>query len=301
MTLQEVDTAHLVVNSHGSSEGRFTFTSHEAGDHTICLATNASKSSTWFSSGSHVRLYLDVVVGSTKADVEHDRSHVSMLAGKVRELNAKLEEIRREQQYQREREADFRDLSESTNAKAVLYSIVQIGTLLATCFWQLRHLKVCPLEACVKTRQLTPALRPSVSLKSGGCKANMGGVNAIHLIYFRVRRSTMSKSHGDPSITSGVSSIRRMTFLPNPFAILSITSCTSAVICASLLCPASVMTSASVPCSLKARCQRHVDEGITSRGLPCPPQSFVSVDLQEPVAHPVNVSGTIWLARSRDS
>jgi hypothetical protein len=149
-----VETAHVVVNSHGPPEGRFTFTSHEAGDHTICVATNASKSSTWFSSGSHVRLYLDVVVGSTKPDVEHDRSHVSMLAGKVRELNAKLEEIRREQQYQRERESDFRDLSEATNSKAVWYSIMQIGTLLATCIWQLRHLKVSLLlpDSSIDTR-----------------------------------------------------------------------------------------------------------------------------------------------------
>lgn len=54
----------------------------------------------------------------------------------------KLEDIRREQQYQREREADFRDLSESTNSRALWYSIVQIGVLIVTCVWQLRHLKV---------------------------------------------------------------------------------------------------------------------------------------------------------------
>jgi phosphoglycerate-specific signal transduction histidine kinase len=53
-----------------------------------------------------------------------------------------LEDIRREQQYQREREADYRDLSEATNARAVWYSIAQIVVLVATCTWQLRHLKV---------------------------------------------------------------------------------------------------------------------------------------------------------------
>jgi hypothetical protein len=85
---------------------------------------------------------MDIVVGSTKPDLEHDRSHVAQMAAKVRDLNQKLEEIRREQQYQRERESDFRDLSEATNAKALWYSILQIGTLLATCYWQLRHLRV---------------------------------------------------------------------------------------------------------------------------------------------------------------
>lgn len=67
---------------------------------------------------------------------------MSEIAAKVRDLNQKLEDIRREQQYQREREADYRDLSETTNSRAVWYSIAQIVVLLVTCTWQLRHLKV---------------------------------------------------------------------------------------------------------------------------------------------------------------
>lgn len=74
--------------------------------------------------------------------MEQDRSHVSELASKVRDLNQKLEEIRREQQYQREREADYRNLSEATNGRAVWYSIAQILVLVTTCAWQLRHLRV---------------------------------------------------------------------------------------------------------------------------------------------------------------
>jgi hypothetical protein len=133
-----MDSGHNVVKTKGPSDGRFTFTSHEAGDHSICLSTNYTS---WFSS-THIRLYLDVVVGSTKADAEHDRSHVSELAAKVRDLNQKLEDIHREQQYQRQREADYRNLSESTNSRAVWYSLAQIIVLIATCTWQLRHLRV---------------------------------------------------------------------------------------------------------------------------------------------------------------
>ncbi|KAF9473359.1 hypothetical protein BDN70DRAFT_867495 [Pholiota conissans] len=135
--VQEEPSGHVVVHSIGPLDGRFTFTSHEAGDHSICLSTNYTS---WFSH-THIRLYLDIVVGSTKPDVEHDRSHVSELAAKVRDLNSKLEDIRREQQYQREREEDYRDLSEATNSRAVWYSVAQIGVLLGTCAWQLRHLK----------------------------------------------------------------------------------------------------------------------------------------------------------------
>ncbi|KAK7466501.1 emp24p/erv25p-related protein [Stygiomarasmius scandens] len=135
--VEEVYSGHNVVKTKGPSEGRFTFTSHESGDHSICLSTNYTS---WFSS-THIRLYLDIVVGTTRADAEHDRTHVSELSAKIRDLNQKLEDIRREQQYQREREADYRNLSEATNSRAVWYSIAQIVVLVATCMWQLRHLK----------------------------------------------------------------------------------------------------------------------------------------------------------------
>lgn len=134
----EIYSGEEVVKSRGPNEGRFTFTSHEAGDHSICLSTNYTAG--WFSS-AHIRLYLDIIVGSTKPDAEHDRSHASQVVSRLRELNLRLEEIRREQQYQREREASFRDLSEATNSKAVWYIIAQITVLIITCTWQLRHLR----------------------------------------------------------------------------------------------------------------------------------------------------------------
>ncbi|TFK71616.1 hypothetical protein BDN72DRAFT_793546 [Pluteus cervinus] len=135
--VEELDTSEVMVKTTGPPDGKFTFTSHGAGDHSICLSTNYTS---WFSS-THIRLYLDIVVGSTRPDVEQDRSHVSDLASKIRDLNQKLEDIRREQQYQREREADYRDLSENTNSRAVWYSLAQITVLVGTCVWQLRHLK----------------------------------------------------------------------------------------------------------------------------------------------------------------
>lgn len=160
--VQEVSSRHSVTKSRGPHEGRFTFTSHEAGDHSICLSTNYT--SGWFSN-THIRLYLDIVVGSTRPDVEHDRSHVSEVAGKIRDLNNKLEEIRREQQYQRERETAFRDLSESTNARAVWYIVAEIVVLLVTCAWQLRHLRVRCL--CFKPhRRVLIWTEPRTSLRT---------------------------------------------------------------------------------------------------------------------------------------
>ncbi|EAU90290.1 membrane protein [Coprinopsis cinerea okayama7 len=133
----EEPSGHVVVKTNGPLDGKFTFTSHENGDHAICLSTNYAS---WFSH-THVRIAIDIVVGTTRPDVEKDRSHISELASKIRDLNIKMEDIRREQQYQREREADFRNLSEATNARAVWYSLAQLAVLITTCAWQMRHLK----------------------------------------------------------------------------------------------------------------------------------------------------------------
>lgn len=154
---------NLLVNTRGPTTGRFTFTSHDSGDHTICLSLSLFDPS-WFSASSHIRMYLDIAVGKARADLDHDRSHVSDVASKVRELNIKLEDIRREQQYQRERESDFRDLSEVTNSRAVWYSVAQIVVLIATCAWQLRHLRVsfflcgCSLSLCTSNDVLRFAI-----------------------------------------------------------------------------------------------------------------------------------------------
>lgn len=87
-------------------------------------------------------MHLDIAVGEAKVDEEGEKEHVKDLAGKVKDLNARLGDIRREQQYQREREAEFRNLSEKTNSRAVWWSILQVVTLVGTCVWQLRHLRM---------------------------------------------------------------------------------------------------------------------------------------------------------------
>ena len=43
--------------------------------------------------------------------------------------------------YLEEREAEFRDQSESTNAKVVRWTLVQLLVLALVCSWQLSHLR----------------------------------------------------------------------------------------------------------------------------------------------------------------
>lgn len=80
-------------------------------------------------------------MGEAKVDEEGEKEHVKDLAGKVKDLNSRLGDIRREQQFQREREGEFRSLSESTNSRAVWWSLAQLVTLVGTCIWQLGHLR----------------------------------------------------------------------------------------------------------------------------------------------------------------
>jgi hypothetical protein len=88
----------------------------------------------------------------TKIDVEFElgddekldskqKGKVQSLTDRVKQLNNKVSEIRREQQLTRERESVFRDMSETTNSRVVRWSIIQLVALGATCFWQLKHLR----------------------------------------------------------------------------------------------------------------------------------------------------------------
>ena len=136
---QEIHSGYHVTKTTGPADGRFTFTAHDPGDHSICISTN--QTSSWFSK-SHIRLYLDVIVGAARHDQDQDRRHAGQVSDRLRDLTDKLRSIRREQQYQREREAEFRNLSEATNSRAMWYMVVQLIVLITTCYLQLRHLRV---------------------------------------------------------------------------------------------------------------------------------------------------------------
>ncbi|WVQ83960.1 hypothetical protein IAT38_006105 [Cryptococcus sp. DSM 104549] len=139
VSVEELASSHVVVNTRGPPEGRFTFTSHEPGDHNICLHSNITGG--WLTN-EHIKLYLDINVGSSKPDTSDDVSHVTTLSSKIRDLNNKVADIQREQRYMREVEASFRDASELTNSRAVWWSLLQILVLLGAGAWQMRHLKV---------------------------------------------------------------------------------------------------------------------------------------------------------------
>ncbi|KAF2273250.1 uncharacterized protein EI97DRAFT_436303 [Westerdykella ornata] len=146
ITVEETfDNYHRVVAQRGANKGKFTFTAADSGEHRLCFTPqNVHSTGGWLSSSGvhgYVRFHLDLAIGETSKIESTDKGKIDEMVQKVRDLNSRLQDIRREQVFQREREAEFRDQSESTNARVVRWSLIQLGVLGITCAWQLSHLR----------------------------------------------------------------------------------------------------------------------------------------------------------------
>ena len=156
------DADHRVVSQRGASSGKFTFIAADAGDHKICFQPSHASSGGWVVGGQtlgNIKLTLDLAIGESSKIESSDKGKIQGIVQKVKDLNARLQDIRREQVFQRvremsllpigilltfnlkEREAEFRDQSEATNARVVRWTLVQLVVLGITCAWQLSHLR----------------------------------------------------------------------------------------------------------------------------------------------------------------
>jgi len=79
-------------------DGRFTFTAAESGEHRLCFQCIGAGG--WFSN-SHIKFHLDLAVGETSDLDRGNKDQKDSLVQRVQELNARLQDIRREQVFQR--------------------------------------------------------------------------------------------------------------------------------------------------------------------------------------------------------
>lgn len=160
------DNDHRIVSQRGNAQGRFTFSAADSGDHRICFTpTNVPSAQGWLAGGStagNIKLEVDMAIGETSRIESDDKHKIKDIVAKVQDLNARLSDIRKEQVFQRvgfcfvlfhmllllicrvptqEREAEFRNMSESTNARVVRWTLIQLAVLGVTCAWQLSHLR----------------------------------------------------------------------------------------------------------------------------------------------------------------
>ena len=99
------DNDHRVVSQKASNKGRFTFTAADAGDHRICFTATNAPAAGWLSGGvpsqGGVKFTLDMVIGETSKIESSDSGKVNDIVSQVRDLNRRLEDVRREQVFQR--------------------------------------------------------------------------------------------------------------------------------------------------------------------------------------------------------
>jgi hypothetical protein len=105
VTVEETfDNNHRIVAQRGSSEGRFTFSAADSGQHRICVTPqNVPSGGGWLGTGVHgtVKFTLDLAIGETSKIESTDKDKVQTLVQKVQDLNSRLLDVRREQVFQR--------------------------------------------------------------------------------------------------------------------------------------------------------------------------------------------------------
>lgn len=129
----------IILSRVYSAEGRISFTSHTPGEHGICLYSNSTK---WIG-GTQLRVHLDIQVGEHAIDYANvaQKDKLSELQLRIRQLLDQVEQITKEQNYQRYREERFRQTSESTNQRVFWWSLGQLCILVVMGVWQMKHLK----------------------------------------------------------------------------------------------------------------------------------------------------------------
>jgi len=119
--------------------GRFAVTSTFEGEYAVCFVSNiTSRRGPW-----NWRMTIDLHTGAGATDYEDlaKKEHLDAIQVKVKRLVDRSNDVRRELDYQKHREKDFRETSESTNARALWWSVVQIAIVVATAALQMRSLR----------------------------------------------------------------------------------------------------------------------------------------------------------------
>nr|XP_023655726.1 transmembrane emp24 domain-containing protein 11-like isoform X2 [Paramormyrops kingsleyae] len=131
----------VLMSKRYGSQGKFTFTSHSSGQHFLCLKSNSTRFSIF--AGDRLRLHLDVQMGEHTIDPGAARAKdtVKNMEYVLRHLIDQVLYIGKQQDFQREREEMFRQMSEDTNGKVLWWAVVQTAILLTVGFWQVKRLK----------------------------------------------------------------------------------------------------------------------------------------------------------------
>ncbi|KAA0149074.1 hypothetical protein FNF27_04564 [Cafeteria roenbergensis] len=133
-------SSNTVLATSLEKEGRVAFTSDVGGEFSLCFSSNSSR---WFSSPRKFKLDLSINVGEMAIDYAEvaKREHLTDLELEVRKLNDKAKDVLNEMKYQKDREARFRDTSESSNGRVMWWSLFQMAVLVVAGVWQVMYMR----------------------------------------------------------------------------------------------------------------------------------------------------------------
>nr|XP_015102290.1 transmembrane emp24 domain-containing protein 11 [Vicugna pacos] len=121
--------------------GTFYFTSHSPGEHIICLESNSTRLVSF--GGSKLRIHLDIRVGEHDLDaaIAQAKDKVNEVSFKLEHLIEQIEQIIKEQNYQRDREEKFRITSEDTNSNVLWWAFAQTLIFISVGIFQMKYLR----------------------------------------------------------------------------------------------------------------------------------------------------------------
>ena len=99
------------MSQKGDAKGRFTFTAADAGEHRVCFqptgppaaAVGGGNLLVGGAAQGGIKFGIDLVIGETSHLENADKGKLDGMVQKVKDLNARLQDIRREQVFQRVR------------------------------------------------------------------------------------------------------------------------------------------------------------------------------------------------------
>ena len=122
-----------------SPEGSYGFTTELEGDYKACFyKTNVDKEDL-----KNHKVRLDWKTGVAVADWEKiaKAEKVDTISSTLRSLEAEMREIHNGMLFLRQKEAELRDLNESTNTRVAWLSFVSLAVCIGLCVWQILYLK----------------------------------------------------------------------------------------------------------------------------------------------------------------
>jgi len=119
--------------------GRFAVTSTFEGEYAVCFVSNITSRRGPY----NWKMAIDLHHGAQAQDYSAlaKKDHMDNIQIKVRRLLDRADDVRRELYYQKHREQEFRETSESTNTRATWWSVIQVAIVIATAVYQMRNLK----------------------------------------------------------------------------------------------------------------------------------------------------------------